>query len=219
MNTEKRYKILCKLQNDNNGRSDDTELVYQSEFELLIAVLLSAQTRDTQVNTITKKLFKIANTPESMLFFGLNNLKNCIRRIGLFNKKAENIIKTCQLLINNHNGILPKTRLELESLPGVGRKTANIILNIVFGLPTIAVDTHVFRVCNRSRFAIGSNVISVEQKLMSVVPKKFKKHCHLWFVRHGRYTCQSKQPQCYNCIIADLCEFNKKNLFNKKKFN
>lgn len=213
MNSIKRYKILCTLQNYNYDYTNNTELVYKSEFELLISVLLSAQTRDSQVNKVTKKLFNIANTPETILFLGLNNLKNYIKSIGLFNKKSENIIKICRLLIKNYNGIIPNNRLALESFPGVGRKTANIILNIIFGFPTIAVDTHVFRFCNRSRFAIGNNAISVEKKLISVVPQEFKKYCHLWFVRHGRYICQAKQPKCYKCIIADLCEFNKKILY------
>lgn len=210
MNAIKRYKILCRLRDYNYNYHVKTRLLYESEFELLIAVLLSAQTRDTQVNKVTKRLFSIANTPKSMLLLGAKRLKIYLKSLGLFNKKAENIIKTCQLLIKDHNGLLPQNRLALESLPGVGRKTANIILNIVFDLPTIAVDTHVFRFCNRSRFAPGNNAISVERKLISVVPKDFKKHCHTWFIRHGRDTCQSKQPQCYNCIISDLCEFNNK---------
>lgn len=213
MNSIKRYKILCKFRDYNHKHNhNNTELVYNSEFELLIAVLLSAQARDTQVNKVTKKLFNIANTPKAMLSLGLNNIKNYIKSIGLFNKKSENIIKICQVLIKNYKGALPNNRAELESLPGVGRKTANIILNIAFNFPTIAVDTHVFRFCNRSHFAVGKNTIAIEKELISVVPEKFKKHCHLWFVRHGRYICQSKQPKCSDCFIVDLCEFDNKTL-------
>lgn len=212
MDAIKRYKILCRLRNYNYHYHLQTSLLYKSAFELLIAVLLSAQTRDTQVNKVTKLLFSIANTPETMLLIGTKRLKTYLKSLGLFNKKADNIIKICHLLINNYNGLLPRNRLELESLPGVGRKTANIVLNIVFNLPTIAVDTHVFRVCNRTRFAIGKNAISVEQKLISVVPKDFKKYFHIWFIKHGRDICKSKQPQCHNCIISDLCEFNNKKL-------
>lgn len=209
MNYIKRYQILCRLR-DYNYNINNIELRYRSDFELLIAVLLSAQTKDIQVNKVTRILFKIANTPESMLSLGIDKIKDCIKCIGLFNVKAENIIKTCQLLVKNYNSTLPKNREELESLPGVGRKTANIILNIVYGHLTIAVDTHVFRVCNRSRFVVGKNVKIVEQRLMSVVPIKFQKNCHRWLVFHGRNTCKAKTPQCSNCIIENLCEFDKK---------
>lgn len=210
MNYNKRYQILRKLQDHNYYSNYDTNLVYRSAFELLIAVLLSAQTRDVQVNKVTKKLFKVANTPQAMLALGLDTIKDYIKCIGLFNSKANNIIKTCQLLIHKYNSVLPHNRLMLESLPGVGRKTANIILNIIFDQPTIAVDTHVFRFCNRSRFAIGDNVLTVERKLISVVPKEFKKNCHQYFIQHAKQTCCAKQPHCYNCIISDLCEFDKK---------
>ncbi|CAD83438.1 endonuclease III [Candidatus Blochmanniella floridana] len=210
MNNLKRYQILCRLKNYNYDMHDQDDLVYHSVFECLVATLLSAQARDVQVNKITKNLFKIANTPQSMLNLGVDGVKQHIKCIGLFNSKSENLIKICNLLINQYNGIVPKKRLELESLPGIGRKTANIILNVCFGLSTIAVDTHVFRFCNRSCFASGHNVIAVERKLMSVVPREFKRNCHRWLVKHGRYTCKSKNPDCNNCIINDLCEFDKK---------
>lgn len=208
MNRVKRYQILCKLR-DNNIQPV-IELVYRSEFELLIAVLLSAQTSDVQVNKVTKSLFKVVNTPQDMLLLGVDGVKNYIKSIGLSNTKSKNIIETCRLLIDKYNGILPSSRIGLESLPGVGRKTANIILNVVFGWPTIAVDTHVFRFCNRSRFALGNNVLSVEKKLLSVVPKEFQRNCHQWLVRHGRNICRAKQPNCRVCVIKDLCEFKEK---------
>lgn len=212
MNRIKRYKILCKLQSHNINPV--IELIYQSPFELLIAVLLSARTSDIQVNKVTKVLFKLANTPKNMLLLGVDGVKQHIRSIGLFNIKAINIIQTCRLLIKNYNGIVPGNRVDLESLPGVGRKTANIILNLVFGQPTIAVDTHVFRFCNRSGFAIGTNVLSIEKKLSDVVPKKFKNHCHQWLVLHGRYICKARCPKCYICVIRDLCEFTEKRIID-----
>ncbi|URJ31552.1 endonuclease III [Blochmannia endosymbiont of Camponotus modoc] len=208
MNRVKRYQILCKLRDTNI--QPVIELVYRSEFELLIAVLLSAQTSDVQVNKVTKSLFKVVNTPQDMLLLGVDGVKNYIKSIGLSNTKSKNIIETCRLLIDKYNGILPSSRIGLESLPGVGRKTANIILNIVFGWPTIAVDTHVFRFCNRSRFALGNNVLSVEKKLLSVVPKEFQRNCHQWLVLHGRNICRAKQPNCRVCVIKDLCEFKEK---------
>lgn len=211
MNYIKRYKILCKLQE--NNINPISELIYQSPFELLIAVLLSARTSDIQVNKVTKHLFKLANTPKSMLLLGINGIKLHIKSIGLYNTKAANIMKICRLLIENYNGILPESRAALESLPGIGRKTANVVLNLVFGWPTIAVDTHVFRFCNRSRFAIGATVQLVEKKLLSVVPKKFKYYCHQWLVLHGRYVCTARCPKCGICIIKDLCEFTKKNSY------
>lgn len=213
MDLIKRYQILHRLQNHNVHNRYNTNLVYQSEFELLIALLLSAQTRDSQVNKVTRTLFHRANTPELMLMLGVDNIKNYIKCIGLHNTKAANIIKTCQLLIQKYKGKLPNNRLELETLPGVGRKTANIILNIIFSIPTIAVDTHVFRFCNRSRFAIGNNALAVERQLISVVPKEFKKNCHQNLIQHGRYTCRAKKPHCQHCIISDLCEFEQKQIF------
>lgn len=213
MNRFKRHKILCKFQ-ENNVRPT-IELIYQSPFELLVAVLLSARTHDMQVNKVTKNLFEIANTPESMLNLGLNGVKKHIRSIGLFRMKSIHLIKICRLLTKHYNGIIPGNRIDLESFPGVGRKTANIILNIIFGQLTIAVDTHVFRFCNRSRFATGTTVKSVENKLLSVVPNKFKYFCHQWLVLHGRYVCRAKHPKCQTCIIKDLCEFPKKSSFLK----
>lgn len=211
MNNIKRYQILYRLDSLVNYHNRNIDLIYNSGFELLISVLLSARTKDIQVNKVAKNLFQQANTPESMLTLGLEKIKKYIKCIGLFNSKATNIIRTCQILVNKYNSIIPNNRLDLESLPGVGRKTANIILNIIFNQPTIAVDTHVFRFCNRSRFAIGQTPLAVERKLIKVVPRKFKKKCHQFFVKHGRYICRSKNPYCSNCIIFDLCEFNKKN--------
>lgn len=210
MNSVKQYRILCKLRDYSNTHHNDVCLIYQTEFELLIAVILSAQTRDSQVNRITKNLFKLANTPSSMLSLGVDRIKDYIKHIGLFNSKAKNIIQTCQLLIQKYNGVLPSNRIALESLPGVGRKTANIILNTVFNQPTIAVDTHIFRFCNRSRFVTGNNVLEVERKLISEVPDEFKKNCHKYFIKYGRQICQAKNPRCYNCVISNLCEFDKK---------
>lgn len=213
MNRFKRHKILCKLKE--NNVNPVIELIYQSPFELLVAVLLSAQANDIQVNKVTKNLFKLANTPESMLRLGVDSLKTHIKSIGLFNVKSIHLIKICRILIERYNSIVPGNRIDLESLPGVGRKTANIILNVIFGYPTIAVDTHVFRVCNRSRFATGATVWSVEKKLLSVVPKRFKYYCHQWLVLHGRYVCQAKRPKCCICIISNLCEFSKKTVISE----
>ncbi|PAV02031.1 endonuclease III [Arsenophonus sp. ENCA] len=208
MNKQKRIDILTRLR-DNNP-TPTTELVFNSPFELLISVLLSAQATDISVNKATAKLYPIANTAEKMLALGIDEIKHYIKTIGLFNTKAENIIKTCQILIDKYNGLVPENREALESLPGVGRKTANVVLNTAFGWPTIAVDTHIFRVCNRTNFAPGKNVIEVEQKLIKVVPTEFKVDCHHWFILHGRYTCIARKPRCGSCIIEDLCEFNDK---------
>lgn len=208
MNKQKRIDILTRLR-DNNP-TPTTELVFNSPFELLISVLLSAQATDISVNKATAKLYPIANTAEKMLALGINEIKHYIKTIGLFNTKAENIIKTCQILIDKYNSQVPENREALESLPGVGRKTANVVLNTAFGWPTIAVDTHIFRVCNRTNFAPGKNVIDVEQKLIKVVPIEFKVDCHHWFILHGRYTCIARKPRCGSCIIEDLCEFNDK---------
>ncbi|MDR5610866.1 MULTISPECIES: endonuclease III [unclassified Arsenophonus] len=208
MNKQKRIDILTRLR-DNNP-TPTTELVFNSPFELLISVLLSAQATDISVNKATAKLYPIANTAEKMLALGIDEIKHYIKTIGLFNTKAENIIKTCQILIDKYNGQVPENREALESLPGVGRKTANVVLNTAFGWPTIAVDTHIFRVCNRTNFAPGKNVIEVEQKLIKVVPIEFKVDCHHWFILHGRYTCIARKPRCGSCIIEDLCEFNDK---------
>ncbi|AEW44493.1 endonuclease III [Serratia symbiotica str. 'Cinara cedri'] len=208
MNKIKRLKILTRLR-DNNLDSN-TGLIYNTPFELLIAVLLSAQTTDASVNAVTTKLYAVANNPASLLALGLNRIKMYIKTIGLFNRKAENVIKICLILLELYDGEVPEDRTALESLPGVGRKTANIILNTVFGWPTIAVDTHVFRVCNRTFFAPGKNVNLVEKKLLQVVPNAFKINCHQWLVILGRYTCMAKKPLCSSCIIVDLCEFQKK---------
>ncbi|MFP3014287.1 MAG: endonuclease III [Arsenophonus sp.] len=208
MNKQKRITILSRFR-DNNP-TPRTELFFNSPFELLISVLLSAQASDINVNRVTEKLYLISNTPDKMINLGICEIKYHIKTIGLFNKKAENIIKTCQILIDKYNGEVPENQEALESLPGVGRKTANVILNVAFGWPTIAVDTHVFRISNRTNFASGKNVIDVEKKLLKVVPNEFKLNCHKWFILHGRYTCIKKKPCCYSCIIKDLCEFKNK---------
>ncbi|MGL4859620.1 MAG: endonuclease III, partial [Enterobacteriaceae bacterium] len=205
MNNKKRFEILTRLQQANPHPT--TELHYSSVFELLISVILSAQATDVSVNKATLPLYKVANTPEAILALGVDGLKHYIRTIGLYNSKAENIIKTCEILQRDYHSEVPEDRAALESLPGVGRKTANVVLNTAFGWPTIAVDTHIFRVCNRTRFAPGKNVLEVEKKLLAVVPKEFKVDCHHWFILHGRYTCIARKPRCGSCIIEDLCEY------------
>ncbi|QOI11076.1 endonuclease III [Blochmannia endosymbiont of Colobopsis nipponica] len=208
MNNAKRYKIL-NIFNANNS-NPTTELVYNSAFELLIAVILSARSTDVQVNKVTDNLFAVASSPQAILNLGEDALKKQIRSIGLFNKKTENIIKTCELLVNLYDSKIPANRYALESLPGVGRKTANVILNLIFGFPTIAVDSHIFRFCNRSRFVIGVTLKIVERKLLTVIPERFKSKCHSWMVLHGRYVCTARKPQCSSCCIRELCEYNKK---------
>lgn len=208
MNKDKRQQILSRLRD--NDPHPTTELVFTSPFELLIAVLLSAQATDVSVNKATAKLYPVANTPEAMLALGVEGVKEYIKTIGLFNTKAENVIKTCRILHEQHQGVVPEDRAALEALPGVGRKTANVVLNTAFGWPTIAVDTHIFRVCNRTNFAPGKNVDLVEDKLLKVVPKEFKVDCHHWFILHGRYTCVARKPRCGSCLIEDLCEFAEK---------
>lgn len=208
MNKEKRIEILTRLR-DNNPHPT-TELLFDSPFELLISVLLSAQATDVSVNKATRPLYAVANTPQAILDLGVDGVKSYIKTIGLFNTKAENVIKTCRMLVELHNGEVPEDRAALEALPGVGRKTANVVLNTAFGWPTIAVDTHIFRVCNRTKFALGKNVDEVEQKLLRVVPAEFKVDCHHWFILHGRYTCVARKPRCGSCIIEDLCEFSEK---------
>lgn len=183
-----------------------TELNYTTDFELLIAVVLSAQATDKGVNKATGPLFAVANTPQAILDLGLPTLKEYVKTIGLYNTKSANIIKLCQQLIANHNGAVPQTRVALEALPGVGRKTANVILNTAFGQPTIAVDTHIFRVSNRTGLASGKNVLEVEQKLNKYVPKVHKKNAHHLLILHGRYTCTARKPKCEKCIIKDLCD-------------
>lgn len=208
MNKEKRIEILSRLR-DNNPHPT-TELVYTTPFELLISVLLSAQATDVSVNKATAKLYPVANTPGSVLALGVDGVKEYIKTIGLFNAKAENVIKTCRILLEKHNGEVPEDRAALEALPGVGRKTANVVLNTAFGWPTIAVDTHIFRVCNRTKFAPGKTVDDVEDKLLKVVPAEFKLDCHHWLILHGRYTCIARKPRCGSCLIEDLCESKEK---------
>ena len=208
MNKLKRIEILTRLRDQNPHPT--TELQYKSPFELLIAVILSAQATDKGVNKATEKLFPVANTPQAILDLGLDGLKSYIKTIGLFNSKAENIIKTCRDLIEKHNGEVPENREALEALAGVGRKTANVVLNTAFGHPTIAVDTHIFRVCNRTNFAPGKDVVKVEEKLLKVVPDEFKVDVHHWLILHGRYTCIARKPRCGSCIIEDLCEYKEK---------
>jgi len=205
VNQAKRREILTRLR-DNNPHPT-TELNFTSPFELLIAVLLSAQATDVSVNKATAKLYPVANTPAAMLSLGVEGVKEHIKTIGLYNSKAENVIKTCRILLEQHGGEVPEDRAALEALPGVGRKTANVVLNTAFGWPTIAVDTHIFRVSNRTRFAPGKNVEEVEAKLLKVVHAEFKVDCHHWLILHGRYTCVARKPRCGACLIEDLCEF------------
>lgn len=208
MNQQKRIEILTRLRDSNPHPT--TELNFSSPFELLIAVILSAQATDKGVNKATEKLFPVANTPEAIYALGVDGLKEYIRTIGLFNSKAENIIKTCKDLIEKHNSQVPEERAALEALAGVGRKTANVVLNTAFGHPTIAVDTHIFRVANRTGFAPGKDVVKVEEKLLKVVPAEFKVDVHHWLILHGRYTCIARKPRCGSCIIEDLCEYKEK---------
>jgi endonuclease-3 len=208
MNKARRHEIFARLKQENPEPT--TELVYSSPFELLIAVILSAQATDVSVNKATAKLFPIANTPEAILALGEEGLKKHIKTIGLFNSKAKNIIKTCKLLIEQHNSRVPEHQNELEALPGVGRKTANVVRNTAFGHPTIAVDTHIFRVANRTNIAPGKTVLEVEKKLLKFVPLEFKQDAHHWLILHGRYTCIARKPRCGACVIEDLCEYKHK---------
>nr|WP_202115429.1 endonuclease III [Gilliamella sp. Pas-s25] len=203
-----RIQILDRLKD--HIKDPTTELVYQTPFELLIAVVLSAQATDVSVNKATKPLFAVANTAQQILALGVDQLKSYIRTIGLYNSKAENIIKTCQILVDKYQGEVPENFDSLIELPGVGRKTANVVLNTAFGWPTIAVDTHIFRVSNRTGFAPGKTVEAVEEKLLKVVPKEYKINCHHWLILHGRYTCIARKPRCGSCVIEDLCEFKQK---------
>lgn len=189
-----------------------TELVYSSPFELLIAVILSAQATDVSVNKATAKLYAVANTPEQILALGIDGLKPYIRTIGLYNSKADNIIKTCQMLIEQHSSQVPETREALQQLAGVGRKTANVVLNTAFGQPTMAVDTHIFRVSNRTGLAKGKTVEAVEAQLLKVIPKHYLMDAHHWLILHGRYTCKARSPLCATCLVADVCAFKDKNL-------
>jgi endonuclease-3 len=208
MNPDKRYQFLSKLREENP--TPTTELSYGSTFELLISVILSAQATDVSVNKATNKLYPVANTPEAILKLGESGLKTYIKTIGLFNAKASNIIKTCKMLIEQHDSVVPKTREELEALPGVGRKTANVVLNTAFGEPTMAVDTHIFRISNRTKFAPGKNVLQVEKKLLKVIPDEFIRDAHHWLILHGRYICTARNPKCGACVVYDLCEYKSK---------
>ncbi|MCW8934085.1 MAG: endonuclease III [Gammaproteobacteria bacterium] len=209
MNKLKRIEIFSRLKAEDPKPT--TELEYSSPFELLVAVALSAQSTDKGVNKATRKLFAVANTPEKILKLGENGLKKYIKTIGLFNTKAANIIKTCKILIEKHNSEVPDDQQALEALAGVGRKTANVIRNTAFGHPTIAVDTHIFRVSNRTKIAPGKTVLEVEKKLLKFVPEEFLLDAHHWLILHGRYTCIARKPRCGSCIIEDLCEFRQKN--------
>ncbi|MCA1770946.1 MAG: endonuclease III [Halomonas sp.] len=208
MNAQKRFEIFARLRE--HTPEPTTELNWETPFELLAAVLLSAQATDVGVNKATARLFPVANTPQAIIDLGLDALKGHIKTIGLYNTKAENLMKTCHLLVGNHAGEVPQTRAALEALPGVGRKTANVILNTAFGQPTIAVDTHIFRVSNRTGIAKGKDVVEVEQKLIRHVPKEFRQDAHHWLILHGRYTCVARKPRCGSCVIEDLCEFKEK---------
>jgi endonuclease-3 len=208
VNKDIRNEIYSRLR-EKNPRPE-TELEYIDSFELLIAVILSAQATDISVNKATARLYPVANTPQAIYDLGAQKLKGYIKTIGLYNTKAENIIKTCRLLIDNFAGEVPRTREELESLPGVGRKTANVILNTAFGQPTIAVDTHIFRVSNRTGLGKGKTPLEVEKRLTRMTPDEFKLDAHHWLILHGRYTCKARKPECPGCVIRDLCEYRQK---------
>jgi len=210
MNRDKRIAIYSKLRELNPA--PDTELQYENPFQLLIAVILSAQATDISVNKATDKLYPVAGTPAAILALGVDGLKPYIRTIGLFNSKAENIIKTCRLLLEEHDGEVPQTRAELEALPGVGRKTANVILNTAFGEPTIAVDTHIFRVANRTGLARGKTPLEVEKRLVRLTPDEFRQDAHHWLILHGRYVCKARKPSCGSCGIIEWCEYKHKEL-------
>lgn len=208
MNAAKRREIFRRLQEDNP--TPTTELVYNTPFELLIAVILSAQATDVGVNKATAKLFPVANTPEAIFALGVTGLSEYIKSIGLFNSKAKNIVETCRILVEKHNSQVPDNREALEALPGVGRKTANVVLNTAFRHFTMAVDTHIFRVSNRTHIAPGKNVLEVERKLIKVVPKEYLLDAHHWLILHGRYVCKARKPLCGSCRIGDLCEYKHK---------
>jgi endonuclease-3 len=208
MNKGKRQEIFERLRADNPHPT--TELNYSNPFELLIAVILSAQATDVGVNKATDKLFPVANTPETIHALGVAGLSKYIKTIGLYNSKAKNVIATCKILMDQHNSEIPETREALEALPGVGRKTANVVLNTAFGHPTLAVDTHIFRVSNRTKIAPGKNVLEVEKRLVRLIPKEFLVDAHHWLILLGRYTCVARKPRCGACLIEDLCEFKQK---------
>ncbi|BCA97043.1 endonuclease III [Legionella antarctica] len=212
MNKQKRHEIFARLREQNPYPT--TELNYHSPFELLIAVILSAQATDVSVNKATAKLFPVANTPQAILDLGLEQLKEYVKSIGLYNSKAQNVIKTCEMLMTRFQGQVPNNREDLEALPGVGRKTANVVLNTAFGQPTMAVDTHIFRVANRTGLAKGKTPLAVETGLLKNIEPEFLHDAHHWLILHGRYVCTARNPHCYSCLIADLCEFKDKNLQN-----
>lgn len=209
MNPAKRREIFLRLQAANPHPT--TELEHKTPFELLVAVILSAQATDKSVNLATRELFPVANTPQKILDLGEAGLREHVQRIGLYQTKSKHIIKMCRILLEQHNGQVPQTREALEALPGVGRKTANVMLNTAFGQPTIAVDTHIFRISNRIGLAPGKDVVEVEKKLMKFVPEEFKQDAHHWLILHGRYVCVARKPKCRECVIQDLCEFREKN--------
>lgn len=208
MNKDKRHAIFSRLRDENPH--PETELEYSTTFELLIAVLLSAQSTDVGVNKATRKLFPVANTPEAIIALGLDGLKSYVKTIGLYNTKAANVMKLCQMLIDHHQSEVPDVREDLEALPGVGRKTANVVLNTAFRQIAMAVDTHIFRVSNRTNIAPGKNVVEVEKKLLKFVPKEFLLDAHHWLILQGRYTCIARKPRCGSCLIEDLCEYKNK---------
>jgi endonuclease-3 len=208
VNPAKRYEIFRRLRDSNP--EPKTELEYRTPFELLLAVVLSAQATDKSVNIATRELFKHANTPAEILALGTQGLERDVKSIGLYRTKAKNVIEICRILLGDHGGEVPHTREELEKLPGVGRKTANVVLNVAFGEPTIAVDTHIFRVANRTRIAPGNDPLEVEQRLNKFVPEEFRRYAHHWLILHGRYVCVARKPKCPACIIRDLCEFTHK---------
>ncbi len=210
MNKQKRIEIFKRWQRINPNPT--TELEYSSTFQLLIAVILSAQATDVGVNKATSRLFKIAATPQQIYDLGLETLKDYIKTIGLYNSKAQNIIKTCKILIEQHHSIVPNDRQALQALPGVGRKTANVVLNTAFGQPTMAVDTHIFRVAKRTKIAHGKDVLQVEKSLLRLIPEEYLMNAHHWLILHGRYTCKARKPNCTECIIADLCEYTHKSV-------
>ncbi len=208
MNAEKRREIFERLRAANPHPT--TELEYTTPFELLISVILSAQATDVGVNKATRKLYPVANTPQAIYDLGVEGLTPYVQTIGLYRTKAKNVIETCRLLLEKHGGQVPRDRESLQALPGIGRKTANVVLNTAFGVPAMAVDTHIFRVSNRTGIAPGKNVDVVEEKLMKFVPREFLMDAHHWLILHGRYTCTARSPQCWNCLIADLCEYKDK---------
>lgn len=205
MNAEKRKLIFSCLQATNPHPT--TELEYTTPFELLIAVILSAQATDVSVNKATRRLYLVANTPAAIFGLGVEGLTPFIQSIGLYRTKAKNVVETCRIILTEHSGLVPRSREALQALPGVGRKTANVVLNTAFGEPTIAVDTHIFRVSNRTGIAPGKNVDEVEQKLLKFTPAEFLNEAHHWLILHGRYTCMARNPQCWNCVIAEMCEY------------